>query len=917
MSMEAGQTLLHYRLAEKVGSGGMGVVFRATDTILDRDVAIKVLPDLFSTDGERLARFEREAKLLASLNHPNVAAIYGLHQSGAVRFLAMELVPGEDLAQRLSRGRLGVKEALEAGLGIASALEYAHDRGIVHRDLKPANVKVTPEGVVKVLDFGLAKALDPTASGVSQVDPSLSPTITIAGTQAGLILGTAAYMSPEQAAGKPVDRRADIWAFGVVLFEMLAGRPLFSGETVSHVLAGVLKDEPDWAALPGDLAPRLRDLLERCLRKDRQRRLQSIGDARVLLEEIIADPRAGAVPAAVGPGIDAAAGAAPGRGARGALPWIVAGGLAAALVAALAWQRFVRPAEGPAGAARFAISLPTGYRPATEDYPCLAISPDGRRLAIVGKDAEGIRRIILRDLDQIEPRVLPETDNAEAPFFSPDGEWLGFFSGAALKKVAVGGGRPIAVATADDNNRGATWGPDGIIYLADGTQGGLLKVPGGGGETAPFTRPDAEKNERTHRWPHLLPGGQALLFTADTFETTEFYDDATIAAIDISTGERRSLVEQSSQAQYLPGGHLVFARGGSLFAVPFDPATLRTRGSPTLVVQGVAADIASGAVHFAVSQTGLLLYLPGDASGGGRRDLTWISPDGKREPAGIVTGRHEMMSLSPEGGRAALLSSGGETGDLWIWIADLGRGTMSRLTFEGIAEGPIWSADGKHVAYAATPRGQKVRGSAVHWKAADGSGEAEVLWSGDTRAFPMSFSPDGRFLAINRWNASGGSDIWILPLLGDRTPQPFLQSPIDEFMAEFSPDGRWLAYVSNESGVLEVYVRPFPGPGGRWQISTNGGAEPRWGADGKALFYRDDGYLYTLPVDGSSAAFMAGRPERYIDGMPMGGNPRTYGLARDGRRVLALTYTETAAAENPTLVLNWAAEVTRLTSPQK
>jgi serine/threonine-protein kinase len=882
--------LLHYRLAEKVGSGGMGVVWRATDTTLDRDVAIKVLPDLFSGDAERLARFEREAKVLASLNHPNVAAIYGLHQAGAVRFLAMELVPGEDLALRLSRGRVGVPEALEVGLRIAGALEYAHDHGIVHRDLKPANVKVSPDGAVKVLDFGLAKALDPSSSG-SGADPSLSPTITIAGTQAGLILGTAAYMSPEQAAGKPVDRRADIWSFGVVLFEMLAGRALHSGETVSHVLAAVLKDEPDWSALPRDLPPRLRDLLERCLRKDRQRRLQSIGDARIVIEEVLADPRAGA-PAAAGQVPSGSDLAARPRGALAALPWLVAGGLAVALVGALAWPWLVRhPSEAPR-VARFAVPLPPGFQPATENFPCLAMSPDGRRLVVVAKDAEGTRHIVLRDLDQIDPRVLPATEHAETPFFSPDGEWVGFFSGPALKKIAVAGGRPLTLATVSDNNRGASWGPGGTIYVADGTQSGLLQIPAAGGAGTSLTQPDAERNERTHRWPHVLPGGGAVLFTADTFETTEYYDDATITAIDV-------------------------ARGGSLYALPFDPAALRTSGSPTLILQGVATDVSSGAVHFAVSPSGALFYLPGDTSGGGRRDLMWIGPDSKQEPAGIVTGRHEMMSLSPEGSRAALLSSGGDAGELWIWIADLKRGTMSRLTFEGTFEEPVWTADGKRVAYSSSVKGQKVRGASVQWKAADGSGEPEVLFSSDSRVYPLSFSPDGRFLALDRWDKGGFSDIWILPLQGDRTPYPFLETPYEEFMAEFSPDGRWLAYVSTESGTTEVYVRPFPGPGGRWQISTGGGVEPIWRADGKAMLYRDDGILYSVPVDGSAAAFVAGRPERYLDGMPMGGNPHTYGLAPDGR-VLALTYRDSGAnSGSPTLVLNWASEVERLTLPVK
>ncbi len=872
----------------------MGVVWKAVDTTLDRDVAIKVLPDAFAAHSERLTRFEREAKVLASLSHPNVAGIYGLHEAGGTRFLAMELVLGEELLQRIARGPLGIEQALPIALGIAEALEYAHERGIVHRDLKPANVKLTTAGAVKVLDFGLAKALDPVGADSSPASLLSSPTITLAATQAGVILGTAAYMSPEQAAGQVADRRADIWAFGVVLYEMLAGRPLFAGETVSHVLAAVLKDEPAWSALPADVPPRLLELLQRCLCKKTRGRLQSIGDARVYLEEWVADPRTLAPPAQP----------VAGRSRT----WIAAAfGAVGLLLAALAWRSAWDRAPGAAAVLRFPLTLEQGQKLALDDYPAVAISPDGRRQVIVVRGEDGTERLVLREVDRLDTRVLEGTEGGCAPFFSPDGEWVAFFANSSLEKIAVAGGTPVSLAAVSPNVRGATWGPDGTIYLADNVEGGLKRIPEGGGELTPLTELNLDRAERTHRWPTVLPGGRAVLFTSDTQESTEFYDDARIEAVSVADGARRVVVEQSSQAQYLASGPLVFARGGSLYAVPFDPVSLETAGAPTLVLQGVATDLATGAVHFAVSGNGSILYASGEPSAGARSDPVWVGRDGNRVRTGIEPGRHGQVSLSPDDRRLALLSRVGQSAEMWVTVADLERGTLSRLTFEGSATEPVWAPDGRRIAYSSNP-GQS-HGADILWKSADGSGEAEVLWSDDASKFPMAFSPDGSLLAVDR--ATGGaSDIWILPLARDRQPWPFIESRFNEYMAEFSPDGRFVAYVSDENGTDEVYVRSFPVPAGRWQISAEGGREPRWSADGRELFYRNRGDLLRVAID-TANGFRAGRPERLFDGLETGGNPHTYDVSRDGRFVHLRPVDRQVEPTQVNLVLNWDAEVRR------
>ena len=894
-----GTTLSHFRITAKLGEGGMGEVWRAEDTKLGREVAVKVLPERFTAEPERLARFQREARVLAAFSHANIAQIHEVGAEGERTFLVMELAAGETLADRIARGPVPPGEAVPIALQIAEALEAAHERGIVHRDLKPANVKVDAEGRVKVLDFGLARALDPEPGSDAAQSVANSPTLTLGATVAGMLMGTAAYMSPEQAAGRPADRRADVWAFGVVLMEMLLGRQVFAGESVSHVLAGVLKDEPPWEELPAGLSPRLLRLLGRCLRKKPRERLQAMGDARVVLEEILADPEADAATAA------AIAGPAGGTD-RPWLPWAVAG-LAALAALGLLWRSAaVAPAGTEQASWRVELPLPPGaHLDLDHQYDALVLSPDGRRQMFRVKVESGDPYLVLRDLDELEGRRLPDTQGAASPFFSPDGAWIGFFAQGRLWRMPTAGGPRSLVATAEGDNRGATWSSDGYIYASPDTGLPLQRVRESGGTFETAMALDAERGERTQRWPHALPDGAAVLFTSDDFASTEFYDDARIEAFVPASGERKVLVEQASRAWFLAPDRLLFARGGALFALPFDPVTLTTSGSPVVVLQGVQTTVASGAVHLSIARDGTLLYVAGDVSHAAASVL-WVDREGNVEPAGIAPGAIDQLSLSPDGRRVVLVAIDG--GARVLWVADLVRGTRTRLTFEEFASEPVWSPDGQWIAYDA-PRG-------VFRKRADGTGEPELLLASERPTYPDSFSPDGRVLVLSPDSESGQGDIVALSMDGDEPPTPLVQTPANEWMADVSPDGRWLAYTSMETGRPEVYVRPFGTEGGRWQASVDTGFEPHWSPDGTELFYRDGlGNLYSIPVE-TSPAFALGLPVRLLGGLRSGDNPATYSVAPDGTRFLILGLTTDQDIDRLSFVHGWAAEVERLTAPR-
>jgi serine/threonine-protein kinase len=837
VSIEAGKLLSHYRLVEKLGEGGMGVVWNAIDTTLDREVAIKVLPEAFAADPERLTRFDREAKLLASLNHPNIATIHGLEEEDDVRFLTMELVPGEDLAQSLARGPLSLEETLALARQIANALEAAHASGVVHRDLKPSNIRITPDGTAKVLDFGLAKTVESSAVPAG-TDPALSPTRTSAGTMAGVILGTAAYMSPEQARGAQADRRADIWAFGCLVYECLTGRKAFPGETVSDTMAAVLKSEPNWEALPRETPPALRRLLHRCLEKDRERRLRSAADARIEIDDAMSEEPAPAI--------------ADGTQKRPWLPWLLAALLAVVAVAiGVAWERSAR---GSRGQLHVAVTL----RQALELMPGLngdlvaALSPDGSRIAFTAREEDTIH-LYLRSLDSPEVVMVPGTESASSPFFSPDGKWVAFFAAGVLKKVSVMGGTPVELCDAP-SGRGGSWSEDGTIVFSPLYTAGLARVPEEGGEPEIVTRPDQAQNERTHRWPDVLPGGRAAVCTIGTLDNPGYYEDATIAVVDLDSGEIRPLIEGGSFARYSRTGHLIYSRLGELLAVPFDLGRMEVTGPPAPMMDQVARASMSGAVHFAVSLEGTMMYVPATLlplEG----SMVWVDREGRAETIMYTPVPFLAPRLSPDGTKVAV-GIGAGRGDGDIWIHDVARGKSTRLTFESDYVAPLWTLDGKRVVFGVT-RGVS---EGLAWKAVDGSEAEQMILSLDPEyvAQPEAWHPDGETLVFTRVGGRGGFDL-MTAKLGDEEPRAMFDGPGREGGASFSPDGRWIVYTSNETGRFEVYIRSYPGPEGKWQISTDGGKGAVWSRDGREIFYTDGNSMLVVPVE-TDPTFTPGPP---------------------------------------------------------
>ena len=847
-----------------------GEVYRARDEKLKRDVALKVLPEAFASDAERMARFEREAQLLASLNHPNIGAIYGLEEAESLRFLVLELIPGDTLAERLRRGPIPFAEALELAGQIADALAAAHDAGIIHRDLKPANIKITPDGQIKVLDFGLAKAL---ADDPADAELSDSPTLSAHATKIGVILGTAAYMSPEQARGKPVDKRTDIFSFGIVLYEMLTGRQLFKGEDAADTMASVIRSDPDFRGLPAELPPRVREVLGRCLEKDPKKRRRDIGDIRAELEA-----PSGHVAAET-----------PSRRGRSWIPVAAAVALSLA-TGVVGWH--LKP-DVPRLLRRFEIVLPEGsvFRGTTRHL--VAMSPRGTHLVYAADD-----QLYVRALDQVDAVPIRGTEGGRAPFFSPDGESIGFWASGYLKKVALTGGAPANLCETNIPV-GASWAADGtIVYVSSG----VWQVSANGGVPEKLI----DESGMIHLSPQKLPGENSLLMTVNEYARN--WDDSTIVVDQLDTGERKTLMQGGSDARYVPTGHLVYAVGSTLFAVPFDLGKLQVTGGPVPVVEGVKRSTGNtGVAQFTFSEDGTLAFVSGTERLD--RGLLWIDRSGQTSPLTDNKGVFSTPRLSPDGKHLAVtVAEGGGTD---VWVLDIERDTFTQLTTDGASAFPDWSPDGEWLVLSSGTSA----GSDLFRMRADFSAPPELLLEREGPEMHMRWMPDGSGLVFQE-SFGAAADLWVLDLEGDSEARLFLQTPVNEAQPDFSPDGRFIVYHSSVSGgTSQIFVQTFTGPGGRQQISPDGGRSPRWSPTGREIFYLHAGLQAIMAVDVRTEPELEFGPPRLLFEWPIGlGLSRHWDVTPDGQRFVVLGTSDTTDETRPriTFVLNWFDELERL-----
>jgi serine/threonine-protein kinase len=850
----------------------MGQVYLAHDTKLDRKVALKVLPPAMATSSERLQRFRREARLLAALNHPNIAQIYEHEESEGIHFLVLELVPGETLAERIAKRPLPVGEAVELFGQIAEALEAAHAKGILHRDLKPANIKATPEGTVKVLDFGLAKALARDAT--SNEDASKSPTVTRQGTETGVILGTAAYMSPEQARGETVDKRTDIWAFGCCLYETLTGQHVFGGKTVTDVLAAIVNQEPDWEALPAGTPLKLKDLLRRCLRKEARQRWRDIGDVRLVMLESLNTTASGA------------------SGTRFGLSAITHVGLiifGAALAASLMWSQWPTGPTGEAPSARFVI------RPPSTDATMSSvlnpqISPDGAR--IVWRQWPGTG-LMLHELNGFDSRILPGTEGAIDPFFSPDGQWVGFYADGKMKKVSVAGGHPSVICDVDQDSPGAAWGPDDSIVFSFSWTVGFSQVSATGGDPVELTTPDKDRGETGHWWPKFLPDGKALLFTA---VRGSGLNEAKVAILDLQAREYYYLLD-GARAHYAPTGHLIYYRTGSYYAVPFDLSGLRVTGPETPILTDVGSLLPDGYAddfYFSFSNNGTLVYVPGGSYTIESR-LAWVSRDGRVEPLPFEPARFRDGELSPDQRRLAATQF--EAGALDIWIYDLERETKEKLTGDGQNFRPHWYPDGRRLAFYSMLTGSLD----VRWSSVDGSLVEQSLVSTEEDEWPVFWSPDGSSLVFGQ-RAGTESALWSMEV-GNPEGKPALVMTSMTHDARPSPDGRWIAYSSDG----DLYVVRYPDFADRVSIAS--GFRPMWSRSTPELVFRSGEDLMAVRYDVVSGSFKPGRPNSVLKGLEV---LDVFGISEDSQKFLVAMPTEPSQQSQLNVVLNWFEELKQL-----
>jgi serine/threonine protein kinase/Tol biopolymer transport system component len=877
-AIEVGERLGPYEILQWVGAGGMGEVYKARDTRLGRTVAVKVLSLSLRTHRDLRERFEREARALAALNHPHICPVFDIGRQDDIDFLVMEYLEGSTLADRIAKGALPVAEALTIATQIGDALDAAHGQNIIHRDLKPANINIAPDGAVKVLDFGLAKVhLGQGGGAASQSSDNF--------TRDGVVLGTVAYMSPEQARGKPVDERTDIWAFGCVLYEMLTGQVPFAGDTSLDAIAAILEHQPDWHKLPKGVSASVRDLLKHCLAKETPRRLRDIGDARFALEQRFEVEPAGS--------------------AKSSVRWKLTAAIATVATAAvlIAWWPATRlpnrsPLRLPLDLGADAVEPSTG--------PSAILSPDGTRLVYRRRNPGGTIQLFIRALDTGEATALAGTDNAWAPFFSPDGQSIGFFDTERrkLRKISLNERQAVDLSDAL-YARGGSWGDDGNIIASTEFQGPLYRIPSGGGTPEAITE---LRQAVTHRWPQVLPGAQAVIFTANKLVAD--FDQATIEIQSLKTGERKTLVDGGYYGRYVPTGHLLYLHNETLYAVPIDVVRQKVTGTEVPLIKDVRTRVGSGGAAFDVSASGALVYAAG---GPVKYKLAWLDPTARIE---MLPGRGSVFNFtlrfSPDGSRLAL--SIGESGNRDVWVYQWQRDAWTRLTSASGPDGyPVWTRDGTHIAFFRSLRAS----DGIFWTRADGTGEPVQLTASKNPIYPYSISPTGQYLAFNEQNPQTKGDIWVLPLhdahsdrpkVGDATP--FLNTGFDEVAPMISPDGRWIAYQSDETGANEIYVRTFPGPGGKWTISTGGGSQPVWAKNQPQLFYRGSEGIMAVTYKESGGAFEPGRPRLWV---ARKGLSQWFDVSPDGKRVVIIENdrSEDTSATPLTFVLNFFDELRR------
>jgi serine/threonine-protein kinase len=905
MALNSGTRLGPYEILAPLGAGGMGEVYRAQDTRLDRIVAVKVLPQHLAGTPDARQRFEREARAVSALNHPNICTLYDVGSQDGTEYLVMEYIEGKTLAAQLEKGPLPLDQVLKISIELADALDKAHRQGIIHRDLKPGNIMLTKSGA-KLLDFGLARTALPLAAGGTL---TALATQTAPITQQGTILGTFQYMSPEQVEGKELDARSDLFSCGSVLYEMMTGRPAFQGRSQLSVASAILEKDPEpISTLQPMTPPALDRTIRKCLEKDPEDRWQTARDLLLELKWIAGAGSQAGVPVPV----------VTHRKVRERAAWSIAAVFALVAIAALIG--FYLRAPKPTQPMRLSVDLGADVVLSTTFGSDAVLSPDGTMLAFEARSADQSYRLYVRPLNQLQATAISTSLDVRDPFFSPDGQSIGFFGGGKLKRISVQGGGEITLCDAP-LDRGGSWSEDGTIVFGAGTRAALFKVPSTGGTPEPLTKLDDARGEVTQRYPQILPGGRAVLYTSST--SGQSFEDSDIVVYSMDSGKPKTVVHGGFYARYLPSGHIVYVHKGTLFAVAFNIDRLEATGQPTPLLEGVGTNPDTGAAQYSFSNAGTLIYVAGSAESS-NLSLEWMDAAGKFTELRETPAQYGGISLSPDGKRVAMDISNGSRSDIWVY--DWGRDTLTRLTFVGDQNyGPVWTPDGQRIAYASLANGV----TNLWWVRADGAGAAQRLTQSSDNQDPGSFSPDGRTLSFFQQNAGADWNIWTMPIDGDEksgwNPGPaklFVEGSFIQVLSTFSPDGHWLAYASNESGMYEVYVRPFPGPGGRWQISAGGGSWPEWSRDGKQLFYRtSEQKIMVVSYTAAGGSFQADKPRLWSPGdFTYRGQGQNYSMAPDGKRAVVLkpaSGTADAPINKLNFIFNFSDELRRDLAPAK